>query len=100
MGVDESGKGDYFGYLVIAGVLVDDEAAKKLKVLGVKDSKSLSDASVHKIAAGIKKICRHDIVRISPEKYNMLYKNFKSLNRLLAWGHAQAIENLLQKIKN
>lgn len=97
IGVDEAGKGDYFGYLVVAGVLVDDEKEVVLKELGVKDSKLLSDSSVSRISVEVKRICRHDILRISPEKYNMLYKKFKSLNKLLAWGHARVIENLLQK---
>lgn len=97
IGVDEAGKGDYFGYLVVAGVMVDENTEKKLKELGVKDSKMLSDAVVLKMSTIIKKTCKHDIVRISPEKYNKLHKNFKNLNKLLAWGHAQVIENLLQK---
>ncbi len=99
IGVDESGKGDYFGYLVIAGVLVDDETEKKLRALGVKDSKKLLDFSALKLATQIKKICKYDVVKISPEKYNQLYKKFgpKGLNKLLAWGHARVIENLLGK---
>src|SRR3989338_1509233 len=97
IGIDEAGKGDYFGYLVIAGVVADDDAATKLREIGVKDSKMLSDTAVAKLATKIKKACRHDIVRISPEKYNSLYKKFQSLNKMLAWGHARAIENLLQK---
>lgn len=102
IGVDESGKGDYFGYLVVAGVVVDDESKKRLKELGVKDSKMLSDSVVAKLSTSIKKICKEgsvNIVRISPEKYNLLQKKFKNLNALLAWGHAQVIENLLQKNK-
>lgn len=95
IGIDESGKGDYFGYLVIAGVLLD-ENEEELKKMGVKDSKLLSDSAIHRIASDIKKICRYDIVRISPEKYNKLYDKFKSLNRLLAWGHARVMENLLK----
>ena len=97
IGIDEAGKGDYFGYLVIAGEVADDDAATKLREIGVKDSKMLSDTAVAKLATKIKKACRHDIVRISPEKYNSLYKKFQSLNKMLAWGHARAIENLLQK---
>ena len=97
IGVDESGKGDYFGYLVVAGVLVDSSSEKTLKELGVKDSKMLKDSSVLKLSTGIRKICKYDIVRISPEKYNKLHGKFKNLNKLLAWGHAQVIENLLQK---
>ena len=97
MGVDESGKGDYFGYLVVAAVIADDVTAAKLRELGVKDSKVLSDSAAARLATKIKKICKFDIVRISPEKYNSLYKKFKSLNKMLAWGHARVIENMLQK---
>ena len=97
IGVDESGKGDYFGYLVVAAVFVDDD--KKLAGLGVRDSKKLSDLQVRDLASRIKKICKYDIVKISPEKYNHLYKKFKSLNRMLAWAHAKAIENLLKHVK-
>jgi ribonuclease HIII len=99
IGVDESGKGDYFGYLVIAGVIVDTKTESKLSALGVKDSKKLIDSTVLRLAIPVKKLCVHDIVKISPEKYNKLYRKFgkKGLNRLLAWGHARVIENLLKK---
>lgn len=100
IGVDEAGKGDYFGYLVVAAVFVGTEQEEeKLKFLGVKDSKRLSDFAINNIAPAIKKMCKHDIVKISPEKYNRLYKKFKNLNKLLAWGHARAIENLLLKVR-
>jgi ribonuclease HIII len=99
IGVDESGKGDYFGYLVISAVYVDNESEKKLAELKVRDSKKLSDPTAKKMAAGIKKACKYDIVKISPEKYNILHKKFGNLNKLLAWGHARAIENLLNKTR-
>ncbi len=98
VGVDEAGKGDYFGYLVIAGVFADSVTEKKLTDIGVKDSKALSDLVVRRLAAQIKKMCVYDIVKISPEKYNTLYKKFSSLNFLLAWGHARVIENMLGKV--
>lgn len=97
IGVDEAGKGDYFGYLVVAGVVLDESKKKSLEEMGVKDSKHLSDSTVLRLATQIKRLCKHDIVRISPEKYNALYSKFKSLNKLLAWGHARIIENLLEK---
>jgi ribonuclease HIII len=97
IGVDESGKGDYFGYLVVAGVLVNEERESKLRELGVKDSKKLSDIVILKMAPEIKKHCRCEIIKISPEKYNQLHLKFKNLNKLLAWGHARVIENLLEK---
>ena len=99
IGVDEAGKGDYFGYLVVAAVCVDEKSEAFLRRIGVKDSKMLSDLAVKEMAPKIKKVCRHEIVKISPERYNVIYKKFKSLNKLLAWGHARAIENLLGKVQ-
>ncbi len=95
IGTDESGKGDFFGPLVIAGVLVDETNAKKFLDLGIKDSKKLSDKKMLSLAVEIKKAAPHSIIAISNSKYNELYANIKNLNKLLAWGHARAIENIL-----
>lgn len=95
IGTDESGKGDFFGPLVIAGVLVDERAAKIFTDLGIKDSKKLSDKKMLMMAEEIKKNAPHSVVAISNSKYNELYANIKNLNKLLAWGHARAIENIL-----
>ncbi len=94
IGVDESGKGDYFGPLVIAACYVGSEHLAELD--GVKDSKKLTDALAMKYAAVIKRTCPHSVIAIGPEKYNELYAKFKNLNTLLAWGHARAIENVLE----
>lgn len=104
IGTDESGKGDYFGPLVSAGVCVDERSAKALITCGVRDSKKLSDRKNLELAKEIVKICRgrFAIIEISPEKYNELYEQFrrekKNLNTLLAWGHAKAIEEILAKV--
>ncbi len=94
IGVDESGKGDFFGPLVIAACYVGPEHLAELE--GVKDSKKLSDAAAHRLAGKIKVTCPHSIIAIGPTKYNELYAKFKNLNSLLAWGHARSIENVLQ----
>jgi ribonuclease HIII len=105
IGTDESGKGDYFGPLVSAGVYVDEHSAKLLELEGVRDSKKLSDKKNEELADSIIKICndRYSIIEIPPEKYNDLYDQFirekKNLNTLLAWGHAKAIEELLSKVE-
>ncbi len=99
IGTDESGKGDFFGPLVIAGVYVNIELAKKFKALGIKDSKKLEDKNIIKLAAHIRNSAPHSVVVIMPQKYNELYASFKNLNKLLAWGHARAIENVLIKQK-
>jgi ribonuclease HIII len=98
IGTDEVGKGDYFGPLVIAGVLADEAQILKMESLGIKDSKSLSDTTVQNFAGQIKKIVgqkQFSIIVISPIKYNLLISKMKNLNRLLGWGHARAIENIL-----
>jgi ribonuclease HIII len=99
-GVDESGKGDFFGPLVIAGVYVDRGIARKLMDAGVQDSKRISsDAKIRTLAETIRKesMGLFDVVLIGPAKYNELYDKFTNLNKLLAWGHARVIENLLAK---
>jgi len=96
IGIDESGKGDYFGPLVIAGVYADENMKKKLKELGVDDSKKLSDKRVSQLAEKIKETCRvYDLVIIGNQKYNELHSKLGNLNKLLAWGHARVIENIL-----
>jgi len=98
IGTDESGKGDYFGPLVVAGVYVPDEQQKVLQELGVKDSKRCSDNRVKEIADVVRKGYKHSVVAIGPEKYNELYGKLRNLNRLLAWAHARVIENILEEV--
>lgn len=100
-GVDESGKGDYFGPLVIAGVYSDERTAEALVKLGCKDSKAIPDDK--KIAAIASKIMQlpgvaYEVVCIGPKRYNELYSEFGNLNRLLAWGHARVIAALHEKV--
>lgn len=97
VGVDESGKGDYFGPLIIAAVYVDGDSARKLLDAGVADSKLLSAGRIDKIAEVVKAETVNSIVAIGPDKYNRLYDKIRNLNRLLAWGHARALENVLVK---
>ena len=98
-GVDESGKGDFFGPLVIAGVAVTPESGRALRELGVCDSKKIhSSAKIITLAENIRKIVpgAFTTVTLMPETYNRLYEKIGNLNRLLAWGHARVIENLLE----
>lgn len=99
-GIDESGKGDFFGPLVISGAYVDAGIARKFLDAGVQDSKRIgSDAKIRTLADSIRKnsLGLIDTVLIGPAKYNELYEKFGNLNSLLGWGHARVIENLLGK---
>ena len=98
MGIDESGKGDYFGPLVTASAYVDQNLAKAMEKMGVRDSKKLTDKQSLAIGAKLRALLgrnRYAIVAIGPETYNRLYAKIKNVNRLLSWAHARVIENLL-----
>lgn len=103
IGTDESGKGDFFGPLVVAAVRVDKLTAERLTGAGVKDSKALSDIKAKALAAKIREICPDGFVEleIKPARYNSLYDQLraegKNLNHLLAWAHARVLEDLLHK---
>ncbi len=100
IGTDESGKGDYFGPLVVAAVYIDKSTTKELENAGVKDSKLITDYNIKIIESKIKKIIcnKFEIVQINPEKYNKLYESFNNLNKIMGWAHSKAIENLIEKI--
>ncbi|MDX9858234.1 MAG: ribonuclease HIII [candidate division Zixibacteria bacterium] len=97
IGIDESGKGDFFGPLVIAALVADSSREEELRSLGVRDSKTMTPGRIASIAEILQKKFVHSVVVVGPEKYNQLYKKIKNLNRLLGWGHARAIENVLME---
>lgn len=100
-GVDESGKGDYFGPLVVAGVYSDERCARELLRIGCRDSKQIPDDDrIHAVAERIKKTAgvAYEVICIGPRRYNELYREMGNLNRLLAWGHARVIAALHEKV--
>lgn len=101
MGVDESGKGDFFGPMVIAAAYVNKPLAKAFAEKGVRDSKTISsDKKALELATDIRKMLggRFAVITIGPRAYNRLYASMGNVNSILAWGHARAIENLLEKV--
>jgi ribonuclease HIII len=101
IGTDESGKGDYFGPLVVAAVYINDKTKNELEKIGVKDSKLIFDNNIKILESKIKKIIagNFEIIQINPEKYNHLYESFINLNKVMAWAHSKAIANLLLNVK-
>jgi len=98
LGVDESGKGDFFGPLCVAGVYVNESVVNAWKDAGVRDSKNIgSDKKIKELAELIRETrgCVTTVVPIGNEAYNRLYQKMRSVNTLLAWGHARVIENLM-----
>ena len=100
LGVDESGKGDFFGPLCIAGVYVNADIIASWKDKGVRDSKNISsDAAVGRLADLIRDTpgCVTSVVPVGCEAYNRMHQANGSVNRVLAWGHARVIENLMEQ---
>ncbi|MDR0622257.1 MAG: ribonuclease HIII, partial [Deltaproteobacteria bacterium] len=101
IGTDESGKGDYFGPLVVAGVYLDSGLAEKLERIGVRDSKANSDAQNLAQAKRIKEILgkeKYRLEAIFPTEYNRRHSEIGNLNLLLAEAHAEVIGGLLSKV--
>lgn len=96
LGSDEAGKGDFLGPLVAAAVLVGPERVALLAEEGVRDSKTLSDREAREAARLVRASCPHSVVTVFPERYNDLHREMgANLNRLLAWAHARALEDVL-----
>jgi ribonuclease HIII len=98
LGVDESGKGDFFGPLCVAGVYINERVVNAWKDSGIRDSKNISsDKRIRELADLIRDTpgCVSTVVPIGNESYNRLYTSMRSVNNMLAWGHARVIENLM-----
>jgi ribonuclease HIII len=98
IGVDESGKGDFFGPLCIAGVYINQSVINAWKGAGIRDSKKISgDRRIAELAKLIRNTpgCVYTVVPIGNEAYNRLYAKLHNVNAMLAWGHARVIENLM-----
>jgi ribonuclease HIII len=97
LGVDESGKGDFFGPMCIAGAYVNESVVNAWKGVGVRDSKDIADKRIKELAEVIRKTsgCVSTVVPVGNEAYNRLFHKMRSVNSILAWGHARVIENLM-----
>ncbi len=99
-GSDESGKGDYFGPLVVCCAYVDEALYEEMQQLGVKDCKQMTDQAVLTVGAALRQLLgetRYAVVKLAPAAYNRLYAKMRNINRMLAWAHGTAIEELLTK---
>lgn len=99
-GSDESGKGDYFGPLVVCCAFTDERLSDEMVRLGVKDCKQMTDQAVLSVGASLRRLLGPDgyaVVKLGPAAYNRLYAKIRNINRMLAWAHGTAIEELLTK---
>ena len=74
-GSDESGKGDFFGSLVVAATVVDNTTAAKLQAAGVKDCKLLTDKKILELEYVIKStVVDFSVLELKPKIYNLRYE--------------------------
>lgn len=97
IGVDEAGKGDFFGPLCVTALYAEQSHIDEFYKLGIKDSKRIGDAQALALTKKITAMCETETLSLYPPKYNELYARFHNLNRMLAWCHATVIHNLHQK---
>lgn len=104
VGSDEAGKGEWLGPLVVAACAVPSGKRASLVVRGVMDSKALSRDRVLAAAGEIEALgLVHEVVLVSPERFNTLFERFKAegknLNDLVAWAHAKALGSVLEALE-
>lgn len=99
IGSDESGKGDFFGPLIVCAFAFDNSIKENLSKLNIKDSKELNDKEILEIYTELKNKFneRFEVIEIHPNKYNQLYEKIQNLNKILVWAHSKAINNLLKR---
>ena len=98
VGMDEVGKGDYFGPLVVCAALTTEPQAAELLGIGVRDSKMLGDTTISNLAVKIRRILLAEqirIIRLQPVRYNLLFERMRNVNRVLGWAHATSLEGVL-----
>lgn len=97
IGSDEVGNGSYFGPLVVCAAYVSREQLAAVKALGVKDSKLLKDSDIQRIASKIQDHIPHQLLIVSPSKYNDIQPTYNATHMKVAL-HNQAIRLLSEKI--
>ena len=99
LGVDEVGKGDYFGPLVVVACFVNSDFTEKYIHLGITDSKKFSDSKIREMYGQLKDYKYYYPYIIYPQGYNRLYKEVKNASILLARAHSKVIEQGLKDLK-
>lgn len=100
-GLDESGKGDFFGPLVAATVIADRAAIDGWRAAGVQDSKKITEGRILALDRQIrttKGTVVKTILAQDMRQYNDLMqgKRFFSQNHILAFQHARALQEALK----
>ena len=99
IGVDEVGKGDYFGPLVVVSCFVNEEFLKKVKLLGFADSKKFSDKRILGLFNTVREYPYYYSSIVYPNEYNKMTEMYKNASLLLAKQHSLVIEKGIKDLE-
>jgi len=94
IGSDEVGVGDYLAPVVVTSVYVNANQIEKLRELGVKDSKSMTDKRIHDIANNIKDILPHKTVVFENKYYNAMIDRGLNAHVVKSFLHNKTLSEL------
>lgn len=95
VGSDEVGTGDYFGPIVVTATYVKKENIPDLEMLGVGDSKKISDDKILKIAPIIAKKIKYKSIILSNQEYNEKYSKDVNMNKIKAIMHNKVLYQIM-----
>ncbi|MCR5741684.1 MAG: ribonuclease HIII [Gammaproteobacteria bacterium] len=98
IGSDEVGTGDLFGPIVVATALVKGKDTDKLKALGVKDSKKITDKEIISIGKKLIKMLKYKVIIVKDEVFNKNSLKY-NLNEMKALLHNQNILELTKEVQ-
>lgn len=99
LGVDEVGKGDYFGPLVVVSCFISEEFSKRVRLLGFADSKKFSDKKILNLYSMVKEYPYYYYSVVKPSEYNTLIEEYRNVSIILAKQHTKVIEMGLKDLK-
>ena len=94
IGSDEVGVGDFFLPMIVVAALVKPRDIKRLKELGITDSKKINDAKIKELGPIVTKEFKFSKLTLSNAKYNEMIAKGENLNSLKAKMHHRALKNL------
>ena len=95
-GSDEVGTGDYFGPITVCATIVTAKTIDKVRELGVRDSKALTDKDIRIVGPELCRLLPYSLLIVDNEKYNQIHQT-NNINAIKAKLHNQAYINLRRK---
>lgn len=94
-GIDEAGRGPVIGPMVVCGVSVSEKKLRKIKSMGLKDSKLLTPKKREEFAVKIKEVCEYELVVVGPERIDSRANDELNLNEL----EVECFSNILKALR-